>query len=228
MTGERESSNLSVYADRMSHSSVPGSPQEPAYSYDPSRQAEAAQPLPGPTEDHSLQPMSPQARSVSPQARSVPPQAWPVQLSARDLRPEHFPTTVGKDGRIAWSLGLLGLIGFPGLAIIAASLAMLIAGLLQLGKNPVATVVGRRAAIFGGISLLATVLFFVMIFVIAPALIDAGIIEDSSPGSALFMVPLAVWVVLAGPLTCLVMGIVGLAKPISREKAERIFARAGR
>lgn len=141
---------------------------------------------------------------------------------------EHFPTTVGKDGRIAWALGLVSLIGFPGLAIIATSLAMLITGLLQLGKNPVATVVGRRAAIFGGVSLLATILFFVMIFVIAPALIDAGVIDDSSPTSALFMVPLGVWVVIAGPITCLVMGIVGLVKPISRERAERIFARAGR
>lgn len=205
----------------MSHPSAPGSPQEPAYSYDSSRQAEAAQPPPGPTEDHGLRPMSQPARSV-------PPQAWPSQLSARDLRPEHFPTTVGRDGRLAWSLGLLGLIGFPGLAIIAPSLAMLIAGLLQRRKNPVARSVGTRSAIFGGISLLATILFFTFVFGILLPLIDAGVVADDAVWPVFIVAPLGVWVVIAGPITAIVMGIVGLAKPVGREKAERLYARGGR
>lgn len=183
----------------MSHPPAPGAPQEPAHSPDATQ-------LAGP----------------------VPPQAWAVHPAAHEMRPEHFPTTVGRDGRIAWSLGLLGLLGIPGLSILAPSLAMLITGLLQRRKNPVARSVGTRAAIFGGISLLATILFFTFVFGILLPLVEAGVVADNALWPAFVMVPLGVWVVIAGPITFLVMGIVGLAKPVSREKAQQLYARAGR
>lgn len=210
-------------------------PQQPEYPYDASPQAGPGEPLPGPTalpapQQKPLQagPMPPQAVHVPPPVQSASPQAWQMLPSARDLRPEHFPTTVGKDGRVAWSLGLVGLIGFPGLAIIAASLAMLIAGLLQRRKNPVARSVGTRAAIFGAVSLLVTILFFTFLFGILLPLVDAGVVADNAVWPAFIMVPLGVWVVIAGPITAIVMGIVGLAKPVGREKAERLYARASR
>jgi len=183
----------------MSNPPVPGAPQDPAYSSDASQQV-------GP----------------------VPPQAWAVHPAAHEMRPEHFPTAVGRDGRIAWSLGLLGLLGIPGLSILAPSLAMLITGLLQRRKNPVARSVGTRAAIFGGISLLATILFFTFVFGILLPLIDAGVVADDAVWPVFIVAPLGVWVVIAGPITAIVMGIVGLAKPVSREKAQQLYARAGR
>lgn len=198
----------------MPHPPAPGAPQEPAYSYDASAQ-------PGPTEHPAQQP-------TSHQTGPIPTQAWPVPPSAREMRPEHFPTTVGRDGRIAWSLGLVGLIGFPGLAIISASLGMLIAGLLQRRKNPVARSMGARAAIFGAASLLATILFFTFLFGILLPLVDAGVVADNATWPPFIMAPLGVWVVIAGPITCIVMGIIGLAKPVDREKAQRLYARAGR
>ncbi|WP_114853230.1 hypothetical protein [Brachybacterium sp. YJGR34] len=160
---------------------------------------------------------------------TTPPGHAPPPLPpAQQMRPEHFPTSIGRDGRVAWVVGFAAAIGFPGLAIIAASAAMLVLGILQQGKNPVARAVGRRAAVFGALSLLVTVFFFLMIFVIAPALIDAGVIADSSAWSAALMVPLAVWVVVAGPLTCVIMAIVALARPVTRERAQRVYADASR
>ncbi|MGO1979095.1 hypothetical protein, partial [Brachybacterium tyrofermentans] len=114
------------------------------------------------------------------------------------------------------------------LSILAPSLAMLITGLLQRRKNPVARSVGTRAAIFAAVSLLATILFFTFLFGILLPLVEAGVVADNALWPAFIMVPLGVWVVIAGPITCLVMGIVGLAKPVSREKAQRLYARAGR
>lgn len=156
------------------------------------------------------------------------PAAPPVPPPAQALRPEHFPTTTTRDGRIAWAFGLLGLISFPGLAVIAMSITMLILGLAQRGKNPVARAVGRRAAIFGALSLLAAIVFFVLLFAVWPALQSAGIVTDDSVAMGVVLVPLAAWTAFIGPITGIVMGIVALAKPVSREKAERIYAGASR
>ncbi|GAA1326045.1 hypothetical protein GCM10028787_08020 [Brachybacterium horti] len=158
----------------------------------------------------------------------VPPSYRVVPPPAHLLTPEHFPTTVTRDGRIAWAFGLLGFIGFPGLATIVMSITLVILGLVQRGKNPVARAVGRRAAIFGAISLLATVVFFVLIFAVWPALEEAGVVSGDSVPMMFLMVPLAVWVAFGAPITGVVMGIVALTRPVSREKAERIYAAAGR
>ncbi|MGO1925961.1 MAG: hypothetical protein ACTH1T_09990, partial [Brachybacterium tyrofermentans] len=83
-------------------------------------------------------------------------------------------------------------------------------------------------AIFGGISLLATILFFTFVFGILLPLIDAGVVADDAVWPVFIVAPLGVWVVIAGPITAIVMGIVGLAKPVSREKAQQLYARAGR
>lgn len=169
------------------------------------------------------QPASAHPGAPPPGAAQVPPPA-----PAPD-GPERFPTTVGRDGRLGWSMGLIALIGVPGLAIAAASLGMIIAGLSQRSKNPVARTVGGRAALFGAISLAATLLFFLLVFAILPALENSGAIPpDANAVWALTAAPLGVWVVVAGPLTCIVMGILGLARPVSQEKAARIFADAAR
>lgn len=163
--------------------------------------------------------------------QSVPqpvPQRPLLPQTSAELRPEHLPTSVGDDGRIAWALGLLGFLSFPGIAILATSIAMLVAGLVQRKRNPVARSVGTRAALFGAVSLLMTVLFFGFGFGVLVPLGEAGIIGDDTIWPAFILVPLGLWVVVAGPITAIVMGIIALAKPFSPEKLQALYAKAGR
>lgn len=141
-------------------------------------------------------------------------------------RPEHFPTTVSNDGRLGWTLGLVSVFGVPGVTAVVCGTAMIIGGLMQRRKNPVARRTGRNAAIFGASLVVSTVLFF-SIMGIGVALENSG--SDVEPffnafGAWVFA-PLGIWMIIIGPLVAFIMGIVGLTVPVSRKKAERILAK---
>jgi len=132
---------------------------------------------------------------------------------------------VSEDGRLAWALGLLGLLGVPGLAALVMSIVMLVVGLLQRRRNPVAAHMGTRAAIFGGITL-ATVIAFFTILIIGMVTTDPTRTYDTPPPLGIALIVLGIWMILVGPLVGVVMGIVALVRPVSRDKAAAILERA--
>lgn len=154
----------------------------------------------------------------------APPAAGPTGAPGRaafpaDPSPEDFPTTMGNDGRIAWALGLIGVIGFPAVAALAMSITMIVLGLLQQKKNPVAARTGRNAAIFGATVLAAVPIFFGLLYF--------GLPREPTPEpplAALIAIPFGVWMILGGPITGVVMGIIALVRPVSRDRAAKILA----
>lgn len=140
-------------------------------------------------------------------------------------RPEGFPTTVSNDGRLGWAISLVSVVGFPGACAIVCGIAMIIGGLMQRRKNPIARRTRRNAALFGASLVLSTAAFFA-IMGIGIALENAG--SDVEPFFNAFgpfvFAPLGIWMIIVGPLVAFAMGIVGLTVPVSREKATRILA----
>lgn len=132
---------------------------------------------------------------------------------------------MSEDGRLAWALGLLGLIGFPGLAALVMSITMLVVGLLQRRRNPVAARTGTRAAIFGGITL-ATVIAFFTILAIEVSTSDPAQTSDTPSPLVIVFIVLGIWMIVVGPLVGAIMGIIALARPISRDKAASILEQA--
>lgn len=190
-------------------------------------------PRPGP-EPQEGAPHSPRTGAPDPATQTATPPSAPP-LKARDMRPEHFPTApMSHDGRIAWVVGLVSLIGIPGLfiglpglAILPTSITMIVVGVAQHGKNPVAQAVGRRAATFGAISLAVALLFFVMLIIVLPTAEAVGF----TPGDwdllhYIIVVPLSAWTGVLGPLIAFLMAIIALTDTVSTKKAEKIYARA--
>ncbi|MDO5662380.1 MAG: hypothetical protein Q4G40_06775 [Brachybacterium sp.] len=162
---------------------------------------------------------------IPPTAQPVPgtpaPMPFPPHGAPVDAR--HFPTSAGNDGRIAWALGLLGLIGFPGAAAICMGASMLIVGLLQGKKNPVARAIGRRAALFGAITLATVVVFFSA--VVTGVNLNPSMDSPLSIALMIVLIPTGGWMIIVGPLVGLICGIVALARPVPRDRAARILAR---
>lgn len=165
---------------------------------------------------------------------------WVVQtiaLTPQDpifSTPEGYPTTASNDGRIAWAMGLIGASGIVLIWVLpihtfVMGLVMLIVGLIQRGKNPVARAVGTRAAIFGGIS---TVLSIVPIIAFILTVIGfASTAENQSTADTILGIGflgtalLSLFVLVLVPLVGTIMGIVGLVRPVPRDQAARILAR---
>jgi hypothetical protein len=142
------------------------------------------------------------------------------------VRPEHFPGSMALDGRLPWVFGFLSLVGLPFLSLLAPGIAMIIAGLLQGRKNPVAARTGRRAAIFGAANVLVVVVYLVVLFL---ASMDGPVSPAEAPLLIYgFAIPAAVYLIAVGPIINVVMAILGLARPLSQDKARRILERAQR
>lgn len=159
-------------------------------------------------------PSTPGTAGPTPPPTGTAPAPFPSAPS-----PEDFPTTVGNDGRIAWALGLLGVLGFPVIAALAMSITMIVLGLLQRKKNPVAARTGRNAAIFGATVLASVPIFFGLLFF--------GLPREPTPEppiAALIAIPFGIWMILGGPITGVVMGIIALVRPVSRDRAAKILA----
>ncbi|MFC0674631.1 hypothetical protein [Brachybacterium hainanense] len=159
---------------------------------------------------------------ASPHRVAPVPQAGPPPAPATSL---DFPTTLSRDGRLPWAFGLLSLIGLPFLSLLAPGITMIVLGLLQRRKNPVARHVGGRAALFGAINV-AVVLGYLAALIIGSAAHGGSVSFEENPlliGG--FIIPVAIYLVAIGPLLNLVLAIIALARPVSREKAEKIFSR---
>ncbi|GAB3061035.1 hypothetical protein [Sediminivirga luteola] len=122
--------------------------------------------------------------------------------------------------------GLLSFIGLPFLSLLAPGITMIVLGLRQRRKNPVAAHLGRRAAIFGAVNTGIVVLYLLVLFV-ASSIYDGGVrFEDNPVLIAGFAIPVAIYIVAVGPLLNLVLAIIALARPVSQEKADKILNRA--
>lgn len=135
--------------------------------------------------------------------------------------PEHFPGSLTLDGRLPWVFGFLSLVGLPFLSLLAPGIAMMIAGPLQRRKNPVAARTGRRAAIFGAVNVLVVIVYLIVLFFAS----RGGPVSPAEAPLLIygFAIPAAVYLVAVGPIINVVMAILGLARPVSREKARRIL-----
>ena len=130
------------------------------------------------------------------------------------------------DGRLPWVFGFLSLLGLPFLSLLAPGFAMIIAGLLQGRKNMVAARTGRRAALFGALNVLVVIAYLAVLFF---ASMDGPVSPAEAPLLIYgFMIPVAVYVVVLGPMVNVVMAIVGLARPLSQEKVRRILEQTQR
>ncbi|GAB2538274.1 hypothetical protein [Brachybacterium huguangmaarense] len=187
----------------------------------------ASAPEPRPEGAAPTSPGAPQSAPAQPgpqsfgHAQPVPPQPG-AALPAGD-RPEHYPTVAGVDGRIAWAMGLLGLIPVPGLAALVTGIVMIVVGLRQRRRNPVAKRLGRNAAILGATLLVGVVVFFTLMG-IGIATEDPGSSGDTPSPLLLLAAPFGIWMIVIGPLVAVIMGVIALARPVSREKASRILA----
>ncbi|EWS81388.1 hypothetical protein BF93_17585 [Brachybacterium phenoliresistens] len=173
----------------------------------------------------------PQEYGPPQQGYGPPPQAGPPPASPDTrgpVRPEHFPGGISLDGRLPWILGFLAVLGLPFVSLLAPGIAMVIAGLLQQRKNPVAARTGRRAATFGAVNILVVVLFLAVLF-IGSFFGDGTYTAEEDPLVIFgFALPFGIYLVAIGPILNLVMAIVALARPVSREKAQRILEPTGR
>ncbi|EWS81832.1 hypothetical protein BF93_14860 [Brachybacterium phenoliresistens] len=141
----------------------------------------------------------------------------------RHPTPDFFPTTASNDGRLAWAFGLLSLLAVPLLSLLVPSILMLVVGLAQLGRNAVARRSGLRAALLGGANLLIVVLYLVMLGTLTRVL--GGIDAQEQPGVFYGLaLPGLVYICVLAPLVNIVLGIVALARPVSRQRAARILA----
>lgn len=121
--------------------------------------------------------------------------------------PQGYPTTLRNDGRIAWVMGLLGcsfLVLFTTIPVhtVITGLTMVVVGLMQRGKNPVARAVGTRAALFGGVMLLLSPLLVL-------AWIPTALVAIHAPPSD---GPL--WVLASSTLGLIIYGLVGVGLPL--------------
>lgn len=167
---------------------------------------------------------------------SPPPQPpFPAQPSAayshnaaapgNDPRRLAFPASISQDGRLPWVFGLLSFIGLPFLSLLAPGITMTVLGLRERRKNPVAARLGRNAAIFGAVNTGIVVLYLLVLFV-ASAIYDGGVsFEDNPVLIAGFAIPVAVYIVAVGPVLNLILAIIALVRPVSREKAAAILNR---
>lgn len=176
---------------------------------------------------HPPDPMHPAQVPDAAHAQGPTPVSVPLATSPQDpilSTPAGYPTTVGNDGRIAWALGLIGFIGVPALASLAMGTTMMIVGLMQRKKNPVARVVGTRAAIFGASAVLAVILFFA--FMVIGFWLEP---EPQSNPSPLLMVMavFGVYQMFLAPLIGVIMGIVALVRPVGPTKAASILETSG-
>lgn len=169
----------------------------------------------------SAAPSSPAAPTGGP---GMPTNCWPtvegVGGTARPFhRAEDFPTTAANDGRSAWTIGLIVLVPFFGMLI--APLVMLITATSNRRKNPVAAHVSRNVMIFAGITL-ALLVVALACSVVSTFYSDTG----AQLPTWLFipLVPSLAWSMMIAPLVTLIMGIIALLRPVSREKAAKILA----
>lgn len=177
-----------------------------------------------------------QGFGTPPQGYGPPPQGAAPQVGAvpappdprGPVRPEHFPGGISLDGRLPWILGFLAVLGLPFISLLAPGIAMVIAGLLQQRKNPVAAWTGRRAAAFGAVNIVVVALFLAVLF-IGSFDSDGGYTAQEDPLVIYgFALPFGIYLVALGPILNLVMAIIALARPVSREKAQRILETTGR
>lgn len=180
-----------------------------------------------PSSEHTPDPL-PTGTQPPPSVGSTPTSCWPTARStgvAPFHRPEDFPTTAGNDGRIAWALGLLGFLSVPGLAALVTGIVLVVVGLLQRRKNPVAARTGRGAAILGATLIASVVIFFSTMAIGISLEQQRGGPTDGFDPLFLIIVPVGIWMLAAGPLVAIIMGFVALARPVSRDKAARILGR---
>lgn len=137
------------------------------------------------------------------------------------VAPQHFPGNMTLDGRIAWAFGLLALIGLPFLSLLAPSITMIIVGLKQRRKNPVAARTGRNAAIFGSVHLLIVTAFITV--GIAVSLVRGGGVSsaDNPLLVYLFVIPVGIYLAIVGPLINVIMAIIAFVRPVSRAAAQQ-------
>ncbi|MGO1875895.1 hypothetical protein [Agrococcus casei] len=134
-----------------------------------------------------------------------------------------FPTTMSRDGRIAWVFGLLSVLGLPFLSLVAPGVTMTVLGLLQRRKNPVAAV-GRNVALFGAINV-AVCAIFLIVLAGSSAVYEGGVTLDNNPLLLiLFAFPVGAYIVAIGPILNIVLAIVALVRPVSPARAAKILA----
>lgn len=135
-----------------------------------------------------------------------------------------FPTTMSRDGRIAWVFGLLSVLGLPFLSLVAPGVTMTVLGLLQRRKNPVAARVGRNVALFGAINV-AVCAIFLIVLAGSSAVYEGGVTLDNNPLLLiLFAFPVGAYIVAIGPILNIVLAIVALVRPVSPARAAKILA----
>lgn len=143
-------------------------------------------------------------------------------------RPEDFPTSAANDGRLAWMLGLIAFLPIPVIGLFAAVIAMVVTGLRMGGKNPVARAVGRRAAICAAIQVIPLLTGAGFIIWNLTVLHGASMRFEDHPIALMIWIGSCVWAAILAPLLLVTMGIIGLARPVSREKAAQVLAASGR
>lgn len=170
---------------------------------------------------------APGAQSSAPTGGpGMPTDCWPtvegVGGTARPFhRAEDFPTTPPNDGRSGWTIGLIVLV--PLFGALVAPLVMLITASTQRRKNPVAAHVSRNVMIYAGITL-AMLIIGMACGVVTTFYTDKG----AEPPTWLFfpLIPSIGWSMLIAPIVTLIMAIIGFTRPVSREKAAKILAKA--
>lgn len=175
---------------------------------------------PGPGYPAAGYPGSPQPAAAHPGTG----QPTPVGRVPRDQQPEHFPTTLSQDGRLAWVFGFLGLLGVPILAATVTGLVMLIVGLVQRRKNPVARSVATRAALWGALGVVLGIGYIAALFVFTQ-LTGGGATFEEAPLLTTILIVWAVAMAVLYPIASIILAIVGLVRPVSRERAAAILGR---
>lgn len=127
--------------------------------------------------------------------------------------PYRYPQQRPESGTIAWAVGLAVLAFFPFVSSVVASVLMIIVGLKQRAKEPIAAANGRNAANFGLTYLVVTLILVPLYFVMLDVLTKDGPTSETFP----LMIPLIVWAVAT--LAFVVLCIIGVA----RAGARRVF-----
>lgn len=141
--------------------------------------------------------------------------------------PQHFPTSVSNDGRIAWLMGFAALMMVPYGALLIPSVLMLIVGYIHRSRNPVARAVTAGAIRFAYFNLV--IMAATVILMVASGLSSTDSMgQPSSTKMALDVISffLVAYIVLIGPAIAVIRAIIAAASPVSPDKAYRILSRS--